>query len=63
MTIEDAEKLTISKYIAERIRKEDSKHFPTPYKRVRFLCVSQAMETQGAYKDHRCRKTLPQKVV
>ena len=36
MTIEDAEKLTIPKYIAERIRKADRKANPAPQKCVRF---------------------------
>ena len=36
MTIEDAEKLTIPKYIAERIRKADLKEHTTPDKHLRF---------------------------
>ncbi len=36
MTIEDAEKLTIPEYIAERIRKADFKVNPTPEKSIRF---------------------------
>ncbi len=36
MTIEDAEKLTIPKYIAERIRKADFKVYPAPENHVRF---------------------------
>ena len=36
MTIEDAEKLTIPKYIAERIRKQDFKAYRVPEKCVRF---------------------------
>ena len=36
MTIEDAEKLTIPKYLAERIRKADLKVHPTPEKSIRF---------------------------
>lgn len=36
MTIEDAEKLTIPKYIAERIRKADFKEHTTPDKHLRF---------------------------
>lgn len=35
MTIEDAEKLTVPKYIAERIRKADFKVNPSPEKCVR----------------------------
>lgn len=36
MTIEDAKKLTIPKYIIERIRKQDFKAYRTPEKCVRF---------------------------
>lgn len=36
MTIEDAEKLTIPKYIAERILKRDEKDFDKSYRNIRF---------------------------